>query len=113
MDPERALDALAREELGLNPDELGSPVGAAVSSFVSFAVGALIPLLPFLLARSDAALYYSISVTGVALFGVGSAVSLFVGRGALKGGLRMLLIGAAAGSVTYIIGHLLGVQITH
>lgn len=112
-DPERALDALAREELGLNPDELGSPVGAAVSSFVSFAVGALIPLLPFLLARSDAALYYSIGVTGVALFGVGSAVSLFVGRGALKGGLRMLLIGAAAGSVTYIIGHLLGVQITH
>lgn len=112
-DPERALDALAREELGLNPDELGSPVGAAVSSFLSFALGALIPLFPFLLARSDAALYYSIGVTGVALFGVGSAVSLFVGRGALKGGFRMLLIGAAAGLVTYAIGHALGVSISH
>ena len=112
-DPDRALDALAREELGLNPDELGSPVGAAVSSFLAFGTGALIPLLPFLFAQSANAFVLSIALTAVALFGVGATVSLFVGRGAIYGGFRMLLIGTLAGAVTYFIGHLLGVQLIH
>ncbi|HTS54779.1 MAG TPA: VIT1/CCC1 transporter family protein [Burkholderiales bacterium] len=110
-DPERGLDALAREELGLNPDELGAPWGAATFSFLSFAAGALIPLIPFLFGRSAYALYVSIGVTAAALFAVGSTLSLFTGRGALRGGVRMLGIGAAAGALTFAIGKLLGVSL--
>lgn len=110
-DPERGLDTLAREELGLNPDELGSPFGAAVFSFLSFAAGALIPLVPFLLGRGPSTLVVSIVLTGVSLFGVGSTLSLFTGRSALRGGVRMLLIGAAAGALTFAIGRLLGVSL--
>jgi VIT1/CCC1 family predicted Fe2+/Mn2+ transporter len=108
-DPERGLDTLAREELGLNPDELGSPWGAATFSFVSFATGALIPLLPFLVGKSASALYVAIGLTTAALFAVGAVLSLFTGRGALRGGLRMLLIGAGAGALTFLIGRWLGV----
>lgn len=109
-DKDHALDTLAREELGLNPEELGSPVGAAVSSFLSFAVGAFIPLAPFLLTRGGSALPAVIGLTAVSLFGVGSTLSLFTGRSAFAGGARMLVIGAAAGGVTYLIGSLLGVS---
>jgi len=107
-DPEKALDTLAREKLGLNPDELGSPWGAALSSFASFAIGALVPLLPFLLLWGERALTASVVLTGAALFGVGSLISLFTGRSAVRDGLRMLAIGAAAGAVTFLIGKLLG-----
>jgi VIT1/CCC1 family predicted Fe2+/Mn2+ transporter len=110
-DPARALDTLAREELGLNPDELGRPFGAAISSFISFAVGAAIPLLPFFLARGNTALSASVAVTAVALFTVGAAISLFTGRSALRDGLRMLTIGGAAGAVTYCVGSALGVSL--
>jgi VIT1/CCC1 family predicted Fe2+/Mn2+ transporter len=110
-DPVQGLDALAREELGLNPDELGSPPGAAVFSFVSFAAGALIPLLPFLVARGGAALAGTVILTALALFGVGAALSLFTGRQAWLGGLRMLGIGAAAGAATYAIGTALGMSL--
>lgn len=110
-DPVRGLDALAREELGLNPDELGSPRGAAVFSFLSFAAGALIPLLPFLILRGSAALPGTMVVTALALFGVGATLSLFTGRQAWLGGLRMLGIGAAAGAATYTIGTALGVSL--
>jgi len=110
-DPARALDTLAREELGLNPDELGSPWGAATFSFLSFAVGALIPLVPFLLLKGGAALGISIGVTAVALFAVGAAISLFTGRSALRDGLRMLAIGSVAGALTYSVGRLLGVSL--
>ena len=107
-DPDRALDTLAREELGLDPGALGSPTGAALSSFASFAIGAAVPLAPFLLAAGRAALGASVSLTAAALFGVGCAISLFTGRGALRSGARMLLIGGAAGGVTYAIGRLVG-----
>src|SRR3982750_2494734 len=90
--PSYALDALAREELGLDPGALGSPVGAAAFSFAAFAVGAAVPLVPPGLAAGGAALGTAIPVDGVALFGVGCATSLFSGRGALRGGLRSLLI---------------------
>jgi VIT1/CCC1 family predicted Fe2+/Mn2+ transporter len=111
-DPESALDTLAREELGLNPDELGSPWGAAIASFASFAIGALVPLLPYLVLARGPALYTSIGITGAALFGVGAIISLFTGRSAVRDGLRMLAIGGAAGALTYGFGSLLGVSLS-
>jgi VIT1/CCC1 family predicted Fe2+/Mn2+ transporter len=108
--PESALDTVAREELGLDPDELGSPWGAALSSFLSFSGGALIPLLPFVTGAGAAALKISIGLAGAALFAVGATLSLFTGRSALRGGLRMLLIGGAAGAATNLIGRLFGVK---
>ena len=111
--PEQALDVLSREELGLNPDDLGSPLGAAVTSFVSFAVGAAIPLIPFVTTRSTGTptLVTTAALTCVALFGIGLALSLFTGRDALKGALRMVLIGAGAGVVSFVVGRALGVAI--
>ena len=111
-DPERALDTLAREELGLNPEDLGSPWGAALSSFVSFASGSAIPLAPYLLGLGDASLPAAIGLTAVTLFVVGATLSLFTGRSALASGARMLAIGAAAGGVTYCIGRILGVSLS-
>lgn len=110
-DPDRALDTLAREELGLNPDELGSPWSAAGFSFLSFSAGAALPLLPFLFTGAGRALPVAIGLTAVALFGVGATLSLFTGRSAGLGGLRMLAIGGAAGVGTYIIGKALGVTL--
>jgi len=108
-DPEKALDTLAREELGLNPQDLGSPWRAALYSFVSFAVGATIPLIPVIL--SSEPLKGTIVSSAFSLFVVGLAMSLFTGRGALWSGLRMLLIGLLAGAVTYGMGHWLGVSL--
>jgi len=110
-DPEHALDTLAREELGLNPDELGSPWGAAVASFLSFAVGALLPLAPFMMMSGPSTLPVAIAVTALALFGVGALLSLFTGRGALRSGLRMLLLGGLAGAVTFAVGRVAGVAL--
>ncbi len=103
-DPNRALDTLAREELGLNPNELGSPVGAAIASFVSFAGGAFVPLLPFFIGAGEKSLYYSVGLTALALFVIGGLLSLFTNRSALLSSLRMLLIGGFAGVVTFLIG---------
>ena len=111
-DPDRALDTLAREELGLDPDDLASPWGAAVFSFLSFAAGAALPLLPFLLLEAARALPLAVGLTGLALFGVGALLTLFTGRNAWLGGLRMLAIGGAAAAATYLIGRALGVTLT-
>jgi VIT1/CCC1 family predicted Fe2+/Mn2+ transporter len=111
-DPKLALDTLAREELGLNPDELGSPWGASLSSFFSFAAGAAVPLVPFLLSSGDRALISAILLTAVSLFSVGALISLFTGRSAVRDGLRMLAIGAGAGAITYAIGRLMGVSLS-
>ena len=110
-DPEHGLNALAREELGLNPDDLGSPWGAAIFSFLAFTTGALIPLIPFLLGLK-AAVVVSAGLAGVSLFGVGATLSLFTGRGAWLGGLRMVLIGGGAGLATYGLGAALGVGLS-
>jgi len=110
-DPEMGLDTLAREELGLNPDELGSPWIAALSSFFSFVGGGLVPLLPYVLGVERHPLLVATLLTAGALFIVGAALSLFTGRSALWGGLRMLGIGGAAGLVTYLIGDLLGASL--
>ena len=110
-DPEQALDTLAREELGLNPAELGSPVGAAASSFFSFAAGAAVPLVPFVAASGDRALLTSVGVTCVALFAIGATFSLFTGRSAWHSGARMLVLGSLAGAVTFGVGRLFGVAL--
>ncbi len=110
-DPERALATLTREELGLNPGDLGSPWGAALSSFIAFALGSALPLAPFLAAGGSNALAATIIVSSLGLFTVGAATSLFTGRSALAAGARMLAIGAGAGALTYTIGSWLGVTL--
>ncbi len=110
--PEQALDALAREELGLNPDDLGSPWAAALFSFGAFATGAVLPLVP-LMAGLDghAAIVGSALMTVGSLAALGLAISLFTGRGALSGALRMVLIGGGAGLLAFLVGRLLGVTL--
>ncbi len=105
--PRHALDTLAREELGLNPEDLGQPWGAALASFASFALGAVLPLLPYLLpVPATARLATAIGLTLAMLFGIGLTLSLFTGRSALWGALRMMLIGGAAGTCTWLAGRL-------
>ena len=107
-DPKHALNVLSREELGLNSDDLGSPWGAALFSFAAFALGAAVPLLPFVLHVGETALRWSILMTCCSLFAVGMLLSLFTGRDAVRGGLRMLSIGGLAGAFTWLIGAWLG-----
>jgi VIT1/CCC1 family predicted Fe2+/Mn2+ transporter len=110
--PEQALDVLSREELGLNPDDLGSPWGAATASFLSFAAGAAVPLIPFLVdVKGSRALTATAALTVIALFAVGLALSLFTGRQALRGALRMVLIGGGAGLLAFAVGRALGTLI--
>jgi VIT1/CCC1 family predicted Fe2+/Mn2+ transporter len=108
--PDVALDMLVREELGLDPDELGSPIGAAAGSFAAFAVGAVIPVIPFLFGGGITIVAWSLGLSLVALFAVGAAVSLLTGRSMIFSGLRQLGIGLAAALVTYAIGSIIGVS---
>lgn len=109
-DPEIALDSLVREELGLDPKELGSPWGAAISSFLAFGLGALIPVLPYFFGASLLHVAISLALSGAGLFGVGAGISIFTGRSVLLSGARQLLIGAAAATVTFALGKLIGVS---
>jgi VIT1/CCC1 family predicted Fe2+/Mn2+ transporter len=110
-DPVIALDTKVREELGLDPDELGSPWGAATSSFIAFAIGAVIPLTPFLLGVGLPALVSALGLSFAALFLVGAGVSVFTGRSLLFSGARQVAIGAAAAAVTYVVGTLIGANV--
>jgi VIT1/CCC1 family predicted Fe2+/Mn2+ transporter len=110
-DPETALDTLVREELGLDPDELGSPWGAAAGSFLAFAAGAAVPVIPFVVGGGTAAFVASFGLSLVALFAVGAGVSLLTGRSALFSGARQVAIGAAAAAITYAVGVLIGVTV--
>ena len=110
-DKDTALDTLVREELGLDPDELGSPWGAAGGSFVAFALGALVPVLPYLFADGGVAFYGALVLSLAALFAVGAGVSMLTGRSTLFSGLRQVGIGAAAAAVTYSVGALIGVTV--
>lgn len=108
---ELGLNTLAREELGLNPDELGSPWVAAISSFLAFAAGSVIPLLPFFFTVGKFSLLISIILSGFALFIAGITLSLFTGKNALVSGFRMLFIGGLAGATTFAIGKMVGITL--
>ena len=110
-DPAAALDTTIREELGLDPDELGSPWGAAGSSFAAFALGAIIPLVPFLLTSGTAAIIISATLALVALFNVGALVSLLTGRSLIFSGLRQCFIGGGTALFTFIVGSIIGVSL--
>jgi len=110
-DPEHALDTLIREELGLDPDELGSPWGAAFGSFIAFGIGAVIPVIPYLFGSGALAFGVALGASLVALFLVGAGVSLLTGRSLLFSGARQVGIGAAAAAVTYLVGNLIGVSV--
>ena len=110
-DPEQALDTKIREELGLDPDDLGSPWVAAGSSFVAFAVGAFVPLLPFLVTSGTVAIALAVLLSLVALFIVGALVSLLTGRSLLFSGVRQVAIGGGAALVTFVVGTFIGVTV--
>ena len=111
QDPEAALDILVREELGLDPDELGSPWGAAIGSFIAFGIGAAIPVIPFLFGGGPLITAISLGASLVALFAVGAGVSMLTGRSLVFSGLRQLGIGLGAAVVTYLIGSVIGVGV--
>ncbi|HET8702026.1 MAG TPA: VIT1/CCC1 family protein [Nitrococcus sp.] len=112
-DKENALDTLVREELGIDPQELGgSPVTAALASFVLFAVGASLPLLPFFFLAGLLATGASLLCSAFGLFGIGAAITLLTGRSALYSGIRQLLFGIGAAALTYGTGWLLGAMVT-
>lgn len=106
-DPELALATHAREELGLDLDGLGSPVQAAVFSFLSFAIGAAVPLLPWLFVGPTTAVRASVLVAGLSALAVGAALARFTGRSVIRSAVRQLLISATAAGVTYAVGGLL------
>jgi len=111
-DHDNVLDTLAREELGIDPAELGgSAWEAAISSFLLFVAGAIVPVIPFILLKGQAAVITSLGLSSAALFLIGAAITLLTGKGAVFSGLRQLLIGLAAAGVTFGIGRLLGVTL--
>jgi VIT1/CCC1 family predicted Fe2+/Mn2+ transporter len=107
---EVALETLAREELGLNPEGLGSPWGAALSSFFAFAAGAILPVIPWFIGSSTPFFIASVVLGLSGMFAVGAAVSLFTGRNTWYAGGRQMLIGAGAAVITYTIGRIIGVN---
>jgi len=107
-----ALDTLAREELGIDPDQLGgSAWEAAITSFFLFTLGAIFPLFPFFFLTGMTAVYVSIAVSAVGLFLLGAVITLFTGRSVLFSGMRMVFFGLTAAAITFGIGRLIGVSI--
>lgn len=110
---ETALDTLVRDELGLDPKELGgSAWEAAITSFLLFAVGAVFPVLPFVFLEGSEALAASAVLSSIGLFFIGAAITLFTGKSVLSSGLRQVAIGLGAAAVTYLVGKIIGVTIT-
>jgi len=110
---ETALDTLVREELGIDPDELGGSAWAAAgTSFGLFAAGALVPVVPFFFLGGGAVVAASLALSALALFAIGAGTSLFTGRGVLFSGTRQLLIGLAAAAITFGVGRLIGVSLS-
>lgn len=108
-----AFGTMAREELGINPDELGGSAWVAAStSFALFALGAIVPVLPFLFLTDPTAIIVSGVLAGLALFTVGAAITLVTGRGVIRSGLRQLAFGLAAAGITFGIGSLFGAAIS-
>lgn len=109
-DPDVALETHAREELGIDPASLGSPVGAALSSFVAFALGAVLPLLPWFFASGWGATIASVVLAGAGAVAVGFALATFTGRSRVRSAARQVLIATVAATVTFLIGSALGVE---
>jgi VIT1/CCC1 family predicted Fe2+/Mn2+ transporter len=108
-DRSTALDTLAREELGIDPEELGgSAVVAAGTSFVLFSIGAIVPVLPYFFVSGAAAVAISAGLSAAGLFTIGALITVFTGRGALFSGGRQVLIGGAAAALTYVVGRAIG-----
>ena len=111
-DPEIALDTLARDELGIDPDELGgSAWEAAITSFMLFAVGAILPVVPYFFLSGGTALAVSAGLSTAGLFCIGAAITLFTGQPVLYSGARQVLFGLVAAGVTFSVGKLIGVAI--
>ena len=107
-----ALEALSRDELGIDPAELGgSAWEAAITSFLLFTIGAIIPLLPFFFLTGGTAIIVSAVFGAIGLFAIGAVITLFTGRSILYSGTRQTLFGLAAAAVTFLIGRLIGVNI--
>ncbi len=107
-----ALDTLAREELGIDPDELGgSAWAAAVTSFFLFAIGAIIPVAPFIVLTGNFTVVASLLFSGVGLFAIGAGITLLTGRSVLYSGMRQVVFGFAAAAITFGVGRLIGVAI--
>jgi VIT1/CCC1 family predicted Fe2+/Mn2+ transporter len=110
---ETALETLAREELGVDPDELGgSAWTAAITSFILFAAGAILPVVPFIFFTGHSAIVLSVLVSCIGLFGIGAAITLLTGRNAWVSGFRQLMFGLMAATITYGIGYLPGVSLS-
>jgi len=110
--PQIALETLVREELGLDPAELGSPWGASIGSFLAFAIGALVPVIPFLVGTSASLPFVvaSAGLSALALFAVGASLSLFTGRNPFMSGGRQVALGVIAAALTFAIGRVIGVS---
>jgi VIT1/CCC1 family predicted Fe2+/Mn2+ transporter len=112
-DPDQALEVMAREELGIDPEDRGgNPWTAAGASFLLFAVGAVVPVLPFVWLDGRAGAVVAAVAGGLGLFVLGAATTLFTGRGPVRAGIRQAVLGLAAAAVTYGIGALLGVSLS-
>jgi VIT1/CCC1 family predicted Fe2+/Mn2+ transporter len=109
--PERALDSMMRDEVGLDPSNIGGPWAAAISSFLAFTAGALIPLVPFLLLSGTPALVISVVVSLGALFLLGLGVSFLTSRPPIPSGLRQLALGGVAALITFVIGQAIGTTV--
>lgn len=112
-DKTHAHDVLVKEELGINAEELkGSAVEAAIYSFILFAIGAIIPVIPFMFTSGMQAIMISVSLSAAGLFLIGAAITLFTGRDVWFSGFRQVLFGLAAAAITFGIGKLIGVSVT-
>jgi VIT1/CCC1 family predicted Fe2+/Mn2+ transporter len=111
-DPEVALDTLAREELGVDPAELGgSAWEAAITSFLLFSAGAIIPVVPYFFSEGTTAVIASVTLSVIGLFIIGAAITVITGRNALLSGLRQVLFGVTAAAITFAIGRLFGASL--
>lgn len=110
-DPATALEVHAREEMGVDPDELGSPVGAAVASFVAFSIGAFVPLLPWFFAADTAAVLSSIVLAVVAAVTIGWLLARFTDRSPIRSITRQVGVASVAAAVTYLVGTVIGAGI--
>lgn len=109
-DPDMALETHAREELGISPTSLGSPFVAAISSFLTFALGAILPLVPWLVTGGTDAVFASIAIGAAAALAVGVVLGALTGRSLLRSAVRQVLVAAVAAAVTYGIGRAVGVS---